>query len=477
MVQVISALLTFVADIFGGLIEGVFSFLITLVSKPEPKGYSAEFSSIGTVTSIWNKGISLVGGLSCTTKDVAFKNVLIVGPSGSGKTSTVLIGSCYTLARGNSSMVILDVSGEIRALTSGYLAQKGYTIYTIDFTENSESFNPLAFCETITDVQKIAFLLIKNSGIESKSDPYWSASAEMMLSIFMEYLVFYAEPAYRTMANLVVLADMFAADPKKVDLLFIKARSEDLFTRYKAMNAVSEKTLQSTLATVRTALKIFSSPAVQKCTSSNTVNFSTFRKEKSILYICTSINDVNFYAPYSALLFEALFKEVLSRIPEKHELSIIALIDEMVSMRFQNLGMVFANCRKSGASCLGILQDERMLEMNYSTAESHAIKSNCYSKVYLPGQPLATCKQLEEILGKRTYVDDKGIERTRHLMSASEIRMCKEAIVLCGNEPPIKAKLKPYYKHWQLSKWAQIPPYEPPVREPIEVHILPFDEA
>ena len=477
MVQVISYLFSIIERIISVIVEIVFSFVSAISSKDRGTEYTAEFVSPGSILSIFNLGYALAGGLRATTREIAFRNSLIVGPSGSGKTSTVLIGSICTLARGNSSMCIMDVSGELFKLTSGWLEKIGYTIYCIDFGATSDSFNCLALCTTITDVQKIAFLLIKNSGIESKSDPYWSASAEMMAAVFIEYLVFHAPPEFCNMANLVRLTDTFAGSPSKVDVLFVKTRSPELIAKYKAMNAVSEKTLQSTLATVRTALKVFGTPAIRHCTATNTIDFASFRKTKSVLYICTPLNDVNYYAPLSALLFEALFKEIMSRIPDKGENSIFCLIDEMVTMKFQNLGIVYANCRKYFAGCMGIIQDEKMLEMGFSPAEAHAIRTNSYSKVYLPGQPLATCKQLEEILGKYTYLDEKSnSEKTRLLMSASEVRMSKEAIILVGNEPPIKAKTISYYNHWKLKQRTKIPPYVPDTKiQTDDPPLIPFD--
>lgn len=437
--------------------------------------YKSTFEPLSSVTGLLNHGFSLNGSFWwATSKDIAHRNALVVGPSGSGKTSTVLVGSVHSISRGKGSMAILDVSGEIYDLTSGWLKKKGYKVYVINFDNNSDSFNPLLLSQDINDVLKTAFLLIKNSNIESKSDPYWASSAEMMLGLFIEYLVFYTDRKYCNMYNLVRLTDMFAADVRKVDMLFVRTGNEDLITRYKAMNAVSEKTLQSTLATVRTAIKVFGTPSVRRCTASNTIDFSTFRKEKSALFICTPLNEVNYYAPISALLFDALFREMLSRIPESSEHSIYCLIDEFSTMKL-SIGHVWPNVRKYRCGCMAIVQDERMLEMCCSPTEAHALKTNSYSKAYLPGQPLSTCKALEETFGRYTYTDERGIERTRQLMTASEIRTCEDALILCGNKPPVRAKLRPYYESLILRRRTSLPPY---LRTDISVSeppLLPFE--
>lgn len=401
--------------------------------------------------SLFNRGISLTGGLRATTQDIAYKNSLIVGQSGSGKSSTVLVGSLFTIARGNASIAVIDVSKEVYRVVSGYLS-KYFKIYCIDFSELSDGFNPLDFCTSVSDVQKIAQVLIKNSGTESKADPYWSASAEAFLAILLRYLVFYAPAETKSLYNLVRMIQVFAAEPGKIDKLIVSTRDADLLAAYKALISTPEKTLQSTVSTALVAVKVFATPEVARCTAKSTFTFKDFRKQKSLLFICTPLTDVNFFAPVSALLFENLFKEIMSRIPEKKECSIYCLIDEMVSIRFQNLGLVYSNIRKFRGSCMGLIQDERMLEINFSPAEAHAIRTNSFSKVYLPGQPLVTCKQLEEIIGRD--------EQNRLIMPASAIRTSKEAIILCGNDLPYKEKMIPYYNHWLLRYRTKIPPYQ-----------------
>lgn len=431
------------------LIIIVICIIILVAGKFSVTNKEDVFGNINSMVSMFNFGYSLTGGLRATTRDIAYRNALVVGPSGSGKTSTVLIATLNSIARSNSSMVILDVSGEIYSLMSGYLSTKS-KIYCIDFSINSDGFNPLD-CESVSDIQKIASILIKNSGTESKSDPYWSASAEKILSVFIQYLIENKEPQYRTMSNLVRMIETFAGQPEKIDRCFAKTKG-DILTTYKAIIAVGEKTLQSSVSSALVALKVFKNPEVSRCSAKTTFDFNNFRKEKSILFINTPVTDVNFLAPYSALLFEQLFKVILSRIPKRGECSIFALLDEMVTMRFQNLGLVFSNIRKYRGGCIGIVQDERMIEMAYSTAESHAIRTNSFSKIYLPGQPHITCKMLEEMIGKD--------ENNKVAMSAAQIRTAEEAIIICGNQKPFKENMIPFYDHWILNSRTKYPKYE-----------------
>ena len=79
----------------------------------------------------------------------------------------------------------------------------------LDFSNssNSESFNPLLDCKTISDIQKVALLIIRNSIGESKGDVFWEQSSVMLLSLFMRYLIFHTEPEFRTLQNVLRLIE------------------------------------------------------------------------------------------------------------------------------------------------------------------------------------------------------------------------------------------------------------------------------
>ncbi|MBS1511057.1 MAG: type IV secretory system conjugative DNA transfer family protein [Bacteroidetes bacterium] len=444
---------------------GAILLIIFLISRGSNTNGDEHFDSINSITSIFNKGFSLTGGFKAITREYSYRNALIIGPSGSGKTSTILYGTLNALVRGHNSFVILDISGEIYQQFSKYLSQKA-KIYKIDFSDTSDGFNLIeAYGNAISSIQKLASILIKNSGITGSGDPYWAASSEKIIVVMIQ-LLWYEEPQYRTMLNLVRMLEVFAGEPKKIDMRVVKTKNEDLIAMYKALIATPDKTLQSSLSTALVALKIFRNPQVARVTAQSTFDFKTFRQEKSILFINIPVMDAQFMAPVTAVLFEQLFNVILERIPEKSEASIFAILDEMATLKFQNLGMVYANIRKYGGGCLGIVQDLEMLRMAWSPAEVQAIISNSYSKVFLPGQAHGTCKLLEDMLGK---------SEGKPLMTAAEIRTIKEALIFVGNHKPMKEALIPFYDHWQLKSRAAEGAYLQEQKIPFDTTpLLPF---
>lgn len=457
------------------VINGGLTLIEELCKKESTPNYAAEFGDETDHLSRLNFGYA-VTGLKALTKIQSHSNCAVFGPTSSGKSSIVIISSAFSLARSKSSMIFNDPSGEIFQRTSGYLSRKGYKILHLDFSNSSrsETFNPLAKCHTIADIQKVALLIIRNALGQSKSDPFWEQAACALISLLATYLVFYAEPQYRTLQNVLRLLEKFAVEPEAIDRIFVQTNDEELLSVYQATVVVGDKTLQSIIISARTALNLFCEQEVCKTTSDNSIDFDLFRREPVALYICNPLKDLMYYKPLSALFIQSLFNHVLSRIPNKDERSIFFLLDEAATMTFPSLSLTVSNIRKYSAGLLLAMQDEMALIAQYGQAEAHQIKTNCGCQVYLKGQPLHTCKELSQILGKYTYTDKKGQDRIRELATPDEIRMLDEAIILIGNYPPLKCKTVPYFENIWIHHRTKSPPYQVPRRTAENPPLIPL---
>ena len=457
------------------LIIGIILVIAGLFSKKPAYTYNADWGNDFEYLSGLNHGFAVTGA-KALTKEMSHTNCALFGPTGSGKSSVVIISSVASLAKGKSSLIINDVSGEVWQHTSSFFAEKGYKVLRLDFSDsaNSESFNPLMECKSISDIQKIALLIVHNSMGQPKGDPFWEQSSIMLVSLFSRYLVFHTEPEFRTLQNVLRLIEKFAVDGKTLDKLFLATGDEDLLNSYKATIVMGDKTLQSVIASTRTALSLFCDPEVCKTTATNSIDFNLLREQPVALYVCNPLKDLMYFKPLSALFFQSLFNHVLSRIPGKNERSIFFLLDEAATMRFPSLSTTISNIRKFKAGILLCMQDEMALISQYGQAEAHQIKTNCGCQVYLKGQPLHTCKELSQILGKHTHTDEKGVEKTRELMTPDEIRMSDAAIILINNKAPLKCKTVPYYENMWLSKLTKQIPHQIAEREVTEPPLIPF---
>lgn len=135
--------------------------------------------------------------------------------------------------------------------------------------------------------------------------------------------------------------------------------------------------------------------------------------------------------------------------------------------------MAVANIRKHRAGALLLIQDISQLVHHYGRYDADAIKSNCFAKMYFTGQSNETTKELESILGRSQYEDEKGKKVVRPLMTNDEIRTIKSnrALLICGNHLPIVARLKPFYKNRLYLNYSNIPIDE--IKSEINIDTIP----
>jgi len=452
----------------------VAAFLPKEKSKKEHT-YNAAFGNEADFLSAHNHGFAITGN-KAITEEMSFTNAIIFGPTGTNKSTSAIFCSAVSLSRCRASMIFFDVSGEIFLHCANYLSKKGYLILRINFADaqHSESFNCLSFCTSVSDIQKVATLIIKNANGESKGDIFWEQSSIALISLFARYLVFHADRKYCNLQNILRLIEKFAVDTTQtIDKMMLRTKDEELVSAYKATLKMSDKTLQSVIASVRGAMLLFTDPSVCRTTATNTIDFSVLRGDRPVaIFVCTPLKDLQYFKPLSALFFQTMFNEVMSRIPSKRERSVFFIIDEFATMRFSAISTIVSNIRKYRSGLLLCMQDQNAL-LQYGAAEAHQIKTNCGVQCFLKSQPLETAKELSQILGKYSYTDGT-VQKTRELMTPDEIRMSEEAIILINNQPPLKCKIVPYYENIWLQSTLRARPYDLPKKNITEPPLIPF---
>lgn len=459
MIQFINGLFSVVFSIFESIITGVSDLIVTASPSKRKENFNASFMDANKILSGNGKGFCVTGNLCLSIQD-SYSNSLCFGGSGSGKSSRVLIPSILKV--NTSSLVVHDPSKECFLATSGAKEEQGYKVKVLNYSnpEFSENFNPLERVKNISDIKKLSKILIQTSLGTNSKDPYWNLSGEQLLTLFIRYILYHTDKKYHTLYNVLCLLNTFSGTPKKVDILFVQTKDDDLLSQYKSAVALDSKMLQSIVQTVRTALSIFADPQVAQITSTDTIYFESFRKEKIILYINNNVADMRYFTVLSSIFFEQFFASVMNSLPKQNDIPIFFLLDEASSLYLNILPTAISNIRKYNSGIMQVYQSQSQLLDLYGMQQARNIIANSYSKIYMAGQPLETARELESILGKFTYVDNENIQRTRSLMTMDEIRILKEeAIILCGNLPPIKAKMIPYYEQKELKRLTSLPTY------------------
>ncbi len=459
------------------IIESIFKFLYETIEEligKDNKEYKATFASSGILLSRFNYGFCLTGTKSLTRK-ASHTNSIIIGGTGTGKSSVVLIPSLFKM---KGSFIIHDPSGELYSKSAGYLKSNGYQIKVLNFTnpEKSSGYNPLNRIKNSSECQKVSSLLVNTSMGNNSKDPFWSIQGINLISMLIT-IVKKQDSEYQNLYNVRQLLNRLGGDPQSVDALFSEFADEVLFSEYKSFISYDEKVTSGIIATCKAALQIFSDDAVAKVTSYDSIDFQQFRDSPTALYIQNSVADQKYYSVLTSIFFEQFFSFLLGRFPTDKEQDIFLLIDEASSLNLPTLPLAVANVRKHRSGIMLLVQDFNQIIHNYGKYEADGIKANCFAKMYFTGQSLETSTELERTLGKYEYKDKKGNKVIRSLMTSDEIRMLdiKKAILICGHHPPIKARLRPYYKNSKFNNFSKIPIPEIESKALESIAVLPIN--
>ena len=395
------------------------------------------------------KGFNLTGKRQLS-EQLSFQNLMITGSTGTGKSSVVIIPSALTM---DASYVINDPSGELFQKTSGYLSRKGYQVKVLNYTkpEISVGFNILARAESKAQMAKVASTLVRAALKSGKENPFWNLQATNLITMHIS-LVKRMEPKYQNLANVRRLLQIMSGQAKQLDKLIVKYGNDAILESYKSFIAMAPNTFTSISATALAALGLFEDEEVAKVTSVDTLDLDSFRKQKVVLYVQAPTIDIKYYAPLTSVLMEQMFGHIMNEIPDRKDENIFFLLDEAASLTMPSLPVTISNIRKYAAGIMLVYQDFNQVIQNFGKNDAETIRTNSFSKLFFTGQSLETARVLEATLGKYTYEDEKGIKRTRSLMTTDEIRTMPldQALLICGHHRPILTKMTPYYKNKRL---------------------------
>ncbi len=427
------------------LLDGI----LTFGDAKNPHDFKGEFLEERKLLSSRNRGFNLTGKKGLSVK-LSYRNMLVCGQTGTGKSTTVLIPTIFST---DASLVINDPSKELFKATSGFLAARDYDVKVLDYGNPGRSvgYNPLQRASSPSEISKVASTLVRASLGNNAKDPFWSLQAVSLLSIPITVLG-NKPPHYRNLANVRRLVEIMAGDPKKMDRLVVESGDRRILESYKGFVAMSQNTFSSIAATALAALNLFRDEKLASITSVDTIDFDGFRKRKTALFVQSPTIDMNYYAPITSVLTEQLFGSVMSRIPDKKEQDIFFLLDEASSLNIPSMPITIANIRKYRGGIMIVCQDFAQIRRVYGKDDAEAIRTNCYTKLYFSGASLETVRELEAILGRYSYEDEKGRKQSRSLMTADEIRSMpiNESLIICGHNRAIKARMTPFYENRRM---------------------------
>lgn len=355
-------------------------------------------------------------------------NILVLGQVGTYKTRGHVLPNI--MEQDNISMVIADTKGELRAKTEKLLRSKGYVIKAVNFDRpefTMDYFNPFAYIHTPEDILATSAILASEVRGDCHIEPYWDNAAMLLLNTVIAYLVEEVNPEERTLESIQKLVSLFRASESRaksaLEILFDDLREKNSASfavkQFDAFNVLSgsEKTSSCVVSTLLTKFAQFLTPAIERLTGKDTLNFDAIGKTKTALFV--SVSDVDRSKDKLVSIFYNLLLNRLRNVADDQTCGCLPihthffLDDFATNVVIPNFANYISCLRSREISFTIILQSEAQLESRYGKADSHTIISNCAYYLFLGSQDVETCS---EVAKRLNYPLNKVLEKPRNEM-------------------------------------------------------------
>lgn len=423
----------------------------------------------------FNDGLLIDGHKHRLSQKDSFNHFALISRTGGGKTTSFVIPNILKLAEQKNSMVITDISGELYQQTSGYLESKGYKIYVLNPENLDETigYNPLYYATDSTKIDELVEILVKSSkskqslGGSVDNTEFFESGAKSLISILIKILINTRNHKYINLSNVRYLLNNYGSEGERLFALIEKYADEKTYYEFYGFKNGNPQTTLSFVTNANIALSpIGINDNLEKLTSTHTINFENFRKEKSVLYIKIPANKQKQYSFLQNIFYHQFFNYMMESLPLKNDLPIYCLLDEFGNLNLPDFETTVTTIRKYKVSLSIILQSTKQLENKYGKANAETIlNGGIGSRLFYSGADLITTEMLSKLLGKTDKVkigtDGSNQIKESPVMEANEIRTMadNQALFITANKQIAKMKIKPYYDSFILKQFVKLKPY------------------
>lgn len=422
-----------------------------------------------------NKGVLIDGKSKRLSEKDSFEHLAVIAKPGSGKTTGYIVPNILDRAKTNCSMIITDPSGEIFENTSGYLKNCGFNVLVINPDDLSRScrFNPFdgLNANNIIEIEQICTSIIM-SKYGGDGEGVWNDGAISLLEIFAKCLAF-SEPENLNLPNINYLIQMFGENGSALDDWIAEHSinpydldDKSIINSWIGLTKNNKNMLTSYATIAKTALKQLNNRQVQKLLARNDIDFNSFRKKKTILYLVIPANQQTYYQFLIDVLYSRFFSQIMQKIPSRYDLSIYCFLDEFGSSYINDFQALINNIRKYRVSLSIVLQSISQLDTKYGKS-ADAIKGGIGSYIIFSGADYSTAKEMSDIIGKKLLIERNNLTDIENryqeltLLSPDQIRTLKlsQAVFLSKNRHPLIVDITPFYEHSSFKSFVRRKPY------------------
>lgn len=344
------------------------------------------------------------------------EHLLAMAPTRSGKGVGLVLPTLLSWRR---SAFVLDIKGELAALTAGWRhSHAGNTVLRFEPAKSeSVRWNPLdeirmGTDHEVGDVQNLALLLVDPNGKGVEGDHWRSTAMSLLVGVILHVLHTPAEQR-PSLASI----DRFFADPAKAaeelwqemlesDVSAVRAEGRKMLNR-------PEEEAGSVLSTAQRCLALYHDPVVaaNTATSDFKIRDLMHSEEPVTLYLVTQPADKDRIMPlvriFVSLTIRLLaddleFENGRPKAGYKHPL--LMMMDEFVALKKLNiLQEALAYIAGYGIKIYLICQDRQQLtSRDYGYGPDETITGNCHIQMIMRPDKVETAEYVSKKVGQTT---------------------------------------------------------------------------
>ena len=441
-----------------------------------------------------------LGAVISLNEEQQASNVLLTAPIGKGKSARVVIPN-LCLERGNRSLLISDVKGELERKTAGIVSQYHEVwVFAPSNAQQSEGYNPLAYIRTFEDAKVFATCWVANTG--KSDDEFWPNAAIRLMTATMLHLRA-AEPGapFSRLADILVYSKYEQMKRTLTTSSSAKVREEAIpFFDYMDRNP---KLIGTLMVDTSARFGVLGSDEMRVATARNDIDFRAMAERPIALYLSIPARYQNLYQPLLACFMLQAFTtweeraeaEPTGQLPRR----IMCYLDEFANLGYiSNLSSYISTARHTGVGLLIVLQDFSQIVEKYGRSMLENILGNTVTQLLLPGAGKEETEYYSARIGNTTVQtethntrggrgflgerDDSWTqgETGRRLMTPDEIRTmpAENMLMLGSSSAPMVLKTRLYFEDRAMMRLANLPfhpvrIYQEPPAAPQPTHSPP----
>ena len=359
------------------------------------------------------------------------KHAAVYGASGAGKTQSYVLNKIFQCVRRGESLILTDPKGELYGIASEFLRDSGYTVKVFNLVtpKNSDSWNCLREIECDEPelmAQMFANVIIRNTTLGGRPDPFWDNGSESLLKAICLYVVIgdtYA-PEDKTIGEVYNLIANASGDQLKAAFGALPP-SHPAKTPFSIFCQTNDQVQSGLIMGLAIRIQVFQIEAIRNITSygidQGGIDLTLPGKEKCAYFLIISDQNSTFHF-LSSLFLSFMFIKLIgfadSQKSRRFPVTVHLLGDEIANVgTIPDFKEKMSTIRSRGMSVSLIIQSIAQLENRYPEKAWSEIISACDVQLFLGCNEPETATFISDRTGEVTV----GVEG--QMKSLSTLRM------------------------------------------------------